>query len=164
MNVLAVDPGPEQSAYARIDAACRPVEVGILPNEELRAELHRLSAGAHTAIEWISSYGMPVGVEVFDTCLWVGCFSEYLRLMGHPTTPQLIKRGEVKLHLCHTARAKDGNVTQALVDRFAPGQPNKGKGTKTAPGWFYGFHDDIWQAYALAVYLADIKAGALVAG
>ena len=41
--------------------------------------------------------------------------------------------------------------------RFAHGQPNHGKGTKAQPGWFYGFHADIWQAYALAVYAADTR-------
>ena len=44
---------------------------------------------------------------------------------------------------------------QALVDRFAPGQPNHGKGTKAEPGFFYGFRADVWQAFALAVYAAD---------
>ena len=28
-------------------------------------------------------------------------------------------------------------------------------GTKAEPGWFYGFRADVWQAYALAVYVAD---------
>ena len=56
---------------------------------------------------------------------------------------------------CHGSRAKDTNIRQALVDRFAPGQPNHGKGTKAEPGWFYGFRADVWQAYALAVYVAD---------
>ena len=55
------------------------------------------------------------------------------------------------------AKAKDSNIRQALVDRFAPGQPNYGKGTKAQPGWFYGFNADIWQAYALAVYAADTQ-------
>lgn len=52
-------------------------------------------------------------------------------------------------------KANDATVRQALVDRFAPGQPNHGKGTKAAPGWFHGFRADVWQAYALAVYVAD---------
>ena len=53
------------------------------------------------------------------------------------------------------SRAKDANIRQALVDRFAPGQPNHGKGTKDEPGWFHGFRADVWQAYALAVLVAD---------
>ena len=42
-----------------------------------------------------------------------------------------------------------------MYDRFAAGQPNRGKGTKANPGWFHGFAGDVWQAYALAVYIAD---------
>jgi hypothetical protein len=59
------------------------------------------------------------------------------------------------MHHCHVSSAKDSNITQALIDRFAMGRPNRGKGTKAEPGWFYGFRKDIWQAYALGVLEAD---------
>ena len=54
-----------------------------------------------------------------------------------------VPRRDVKLHHCGQARAKDANITQALVDRFAPGEPNKGKGTKAEPEFFYclGCHE-----------------------
>ncbi len=61
------------------------------------------------------------------------------------------------MHLCGSPRAKDPNVTQALVDRFARGETNYGKGTKKSPGFFYGFSADMWQAYALAVTYLDMK-------
>ena len=107
----------------------------------------------------IDSYGMPVGQEVFDTCVWIGRFYEFL-------TPRidnkisLIKRGEVKLHLCESRRAKDSNIMQALIDRF--GDVNKhgkySKGTKKDPGFFYGFVADEWAAFALAVtYFDNLK-------
>jgi hypothetical protein len=111
------------------------------------------SWGDVVAIEMVASYGMAVGAEVFETCVWIGRFAE-----RSPVTPELVYRRDVKLHHCHSAKAKDANITQALIDRFAPGVPNKGKGTKAEPGWFYGFRADIWQAYALAVYVADTKA------
>ena len=108
------------------------------------------STATHAAIEMVASYGMAVGAEVFDTCVWIGRFHEAIFGGARPHLPA---RGQAP-PLRH-AKAKDANITQALVDRFAPGQPNRGKGTKAAPGFFYGFAADMWQAYALAVLVAD---------
>lgn len=153
--ILAIDPGNAESGYALINpATCKPIEVGKIPNYELR-EL--VSNGGFddlkmVAIEMVASYGMAVGKEVFETCVWIG---RYLEVVNAPIPVRLTYRREVKLHLCHTTKAKDSNITQALIDRFASGVGNHGKGTIAAPGWFYGFKADIWQAYALAVYTAD---------
>lgn len=155
-TVLAIDPGNTQSAYVVIDTDRRPLWFGKVPNDELRTLLHanwwEWNPDA-TAIEMIASYGMAVGADVFETCVWIGRFDETLRRLTR--APELIKRNPIKVHHCHSSKAKDSNITQALVDRFAPGQPNRGKGTKADPGWFYGFAADVWQAYALAVYVAD---------
>jgi len=154
-NILAIDPGNTHSAYVIIDPATRrPVEHDKVHNDEL---LERISDFyGHVCIEMVASYGMPVGAEVFDTCVWIGRFIEaHAQITG--ATPTLVKRHPVKLHHCGSARAKDSNIVQALVDRFALGQPNRGKGTNAAPGWFHGFAADIWQAYALAVYVADVE-------
>jgi hypothetical protein len=62
-----------------------------------------------------------------------------------------------KKTICHNPRANDSTIRQALIDRFAYGVPNKGKGSKKDPGWFYGFHADVWSAYAVAVTYADMK-------
>jgi len=158
MNILAIDPGNTESAYALIHANTRrPIHAAKLPNEHLRIGLQRNALGQaaeHVAIEMIASYGMSVGADVFETCVWIGRFAESSRLRtGHE--PDLVKRHPIKLHHCHSSKAKDSNIIQALVDRFAPGEPNRGKGTKANPGWFHGFAADMWQAYALAVYVAD---------
>lgn len=156
MRVLAIDPGNVESAYALIDADTRrPIMVDKIGNYDL---LDLLDGNAfnltHTdtwgAVEMVASYGMAVGKEVFETCVWIGRFMERSPI----GLPQVYRR-EVKLHHCGSAKAKDANITQALIDRFASGEPNRGKGTKAEPGWFYGFRADIWQAYALAVLVAD---------
>lgn len=155
-TILAVDPGPTESAYCLIDAETRqPLEHRKIPNRSLAAYLI-FSNPDTVAIEMISSYGMAVGAEVFDTCVWIGRFDQVCRDQG--VEAQLVKRGLVKMHLCHSTRANDSNIRQALVDRFSPGQANHGKGTKAAPGWFHGFAADVWAAYALAVYVADLAA------
>lgn len=162
-RLLAIDPGNELSAYVVIDADYRPVALGKVPNGELLDALGMLDLSVFGgavptafAIEMVASYGMPVGREVFETCYWIGRFSEAIRSQDfrHPL-PALVYRREVKLNICGSDKAKDSNIAQALVDRFAPGRPNRGKGTKAAPGWFYGFSADIWQAYALAVTHLD---------
>lgn len=158
-TVFAIDPGTTESAFALIDADTRrPLTVGKVPNQDMRDMLDdyqwRVAPPDYVAIEMVASYGMPVGAEVFETCLWIGRFVEV-----SPVGAQLVYRRDVKLSLCGSSRANDANVAQALRDRFAPGVPNRGKGTKAAPGWFYGFRADIWAAFALAVLVADRLAG-----
>lgn len=160
MKILAIDPGNTESGWCVIDADTRePLHFGKTPNEQLRL---KILAGAPdveagmSVVEMVASYGMSVGADVFETCVWIGRFSEAIRGNWYPfSEPHLVYRRDVKLHHCHSAKANDSNIRQALVDRFAAGQPNHGKGTKAKPGWFYGFRADVWQAYALAVYAAD---------
>ena len=162
-TILAIDPGNIESGWCLIDADTRqPVQFGKSDNQELLRELFGFKPD-HSVIEMVASYGMPVGAEVFETCVWIGVFSH--ELSYYVEAPALVKRQPVKLHHCHSTQANDATVKQALVDRFAPGASNYGKGTKDAPGWFHGFRADIWQAYALAVYAADVlEAGQQVTG
>lgn len=155
-HILAIDPGSTETGWCIINAeTMKPIEIGKTPNAELLRRIPGLGCD-HVVIEMIASYGMAVGAEVFETCVWIGRYFQAFE-NARRLTPRLIKRQPVKLHHCHSSKAKDANITQALVDRFAPGQPNHGKGTKTAPGWFHGFRADIWAAYALAVYAADTQ-------
>lgn len=146
-NVLAIDPGPTESAFV-IWNGINVLEIGKIDNSDM---VHWLSDNPEAAvIEQVRSYGMAVGASVFDTVFWSGRFYERLtEAYGVPT--DMMPRMDVKMHLCHSSRAKDANITQALIDRFAPNTRNKGKGIKSDPGFFYGFKSDIWAAFALAV-------------
>jgi hypothetical protein len=153
-TLLAIDPGNTESGWVVIDVETRrPIVFGKTPNAELREMLSNHHGASTAVIEMVASYGMAVGAEVFETCVEIGRYVEVLRATG--VDPELVKRLPIKVHHCHSAKANDANIRQALVDRFAHGQANHGKGTKTQPGWFWGFRADIWQAYALAVYAAD---------
>ena len=170
-TILAIDPGPVDSAYALIDAATRqPIEIDKVANDLVLERLMDLCVGdphpteqftllepslGHIAVEMVASYGMAVGREVFETCVWIGRYRQVVDIYAQQIPCDLIVRRDVKMHHCHNAAAKDSNISQALIDRFASGVPNRGKGTKAQPGWFYGFAADIWQAYALAVLVAD---------
>lgn len=149
--ILAIDPGSTESAYVLIDENLKPIFFGKVFNDEL-IENHLYDSADHLAVEMIASYGMAVGKEVFETCVWVGRFWQE----SPHKHKKHVYRKEVKINLCHSMKAKDSNITQALVDRFAHGQPNHGKGTKKAPGWFYGFSKDVWQAYAVGITYHDL--------
>lgn len=160
-RILAIDPGSRESGWVIIDSETRkPLHKGKTDNAFLLPTLRYdpVVRGCDVAvIEMVASYGMAVGADVFETCVWIGRFYEALTMSLPSAEVELVFRRDVKLHHCQSARAKDANVVQALVDRFAPGEPNRGKGTKAAPGWFHGFAKDVWQAYALAVYVADSR-------
>ena len=153
--IFAIDPGNTKSGYAVVEhdgeKILGVVEKGKTENSKIFELLEKYDESVPVAIEMVASYGMPVGMEVFDTCVWIGRFAQAAK--GHRI--ELIYRKEEKLCLCGSLKAKDGNITQALVDRFAPGQPNKGKGTKKEPGFFYGFSKDMWAAMAVAVTYFD---------
>ncbi|MQB00522.1 MAG: hypothetical protein GEU78_09565 [Actinobacteria bacterium] len=155
MSLLAIDPGNTESGWCVIDADTRrPLAFGKDANERVLDVIEENSF-RHLAIEMVASYGMAVGKDVFETCVWVGRFLQHNDHCIPTARPQLVYRRDIKLHHCGSAKAKDTNIRQALVDRFASGVRNSGKGTKAAPGWFYGFRADVWAAYAVAVYVAD---------
>lgn len=173
MTIIAIDPGNQESGWVVIDETdAHPLAAGKWNNQRLLdvilddpTELLDLGdLGTSPArgddyldtlvIEMVASYGMPVGAEVFDTCVWIGRFTQAWEDCDN-TVVETILRPDVKLHHTGWRGSKDSNVTAALVERFAPGQRNHGKGTKAAPGFFHGFKADIWQAYALAACFWD---------
>jgi hypothetical protein len=109
-----------------------------------------MESGMTVAIEMIASYGMPVGREVFETCVWIGRFQQALE---SPGTAELVYRKDVKLHLCGSPRAKDGNVRQALIDLFPAtgGGKTPQIGTKKQPGPLYGMSSHAWAALGVAI-------------
>ena len=152
--ILAIDPGNIESAYVLVeDDLSRVVEKGKVENFELVDIILRIkdehSSLEHIAIEMIASYGMAVGKTVFETCVWIGRFAQLIRV-EFGVEPEFIYRSEEKMCLCHSMKAKDSNIRQALVDIYAPNTPNGGKGTKKSPGYFYGFKSDIYSALAVA--------------
>lgn len=160
--ILAIDPGNIESGYVFTKDNLEVIEKGKIKNDDLLKKLEWFKFydsvnKTQVAIEMIASYGMPVGVEVFETCVWIGRFQQELINMGcNLEEIKYIYRKDEKINLCQSMKANDTTIKQALVDRFAPGQKNYGKGTKKEPGWFYGFAKDIWAAYAVAVTYHDI--------
>lgn len=144
-KLIAIDPGPTESAFVKLGYDGSVLAFGKRSNEEVIGIVERSrNRSGHLAVEMIASYGMPVGAEVFETCVWIGRLVERWAL-AHT----LVYRREVKLHLCGSARAKDGNVRQALLDRW--GGKTRAVGSKREPGQLYGISGDVWQALGVAV-------------
>jgi hypothetical protein len=142
--ILAIDPGTTESGWCQFDGKA-VVQCGIWSNA-LMLEWIAESGSQILAIEMVASYGMPVGREVFETCVWIGRFQQAWR---DPEAVRLIYRKDVKLHLCGSPRAKDANIRQALIDRFGS------IGTKAQPGPLYGVKSHAWAAVAVAVTAFD---------
>ena len=145
-QILAIDPGTYESAILRYNDG-KIVEAGIHSNEECLRYLLDVEDLCDVAIEMIACYGMPTGKETFETCVWIGRFIQVL--VPLPTT--LVYRRDIKVYLCGSMKAKDGNVRQALIDKLGP------VGTKKKPGPCYGMHTHLWAALAVAVFAAETK-------
>lgn len=155
-TLYAIDPGTEQSAL-----------VWINPNGSLYGQMWSNDAlvlslrgstvphPAHLVIEQVESFGMPVGVEVFETVFWSGRFAEAWRQQGSRCSFSRMGRKTVKLALCGSLKAKDPHIRQALIDRYGGSQSVK-KGGPLA-----GIKSHLWSALALAVAFqlhADVSA------
>jgi hypothetical protein len=147
MKILAIDPGNTQSGAAIIEMPeFRLVWFAKLPNEELYKVVSRYDFD-EVVIEMIACYGMPVGKDVFETVLWIGRYIEQLK--EHKIS--FVYRKEEKMHLCNSMKAKDSNIRQALINRYAKHDFKNGKGTKKEPDTFYGVSKDVWAAIAVGV-------------
>ena len=152
--MIAIDPGPEKSAY--VVMVNGEIETfGIVPTLQLVDILSNAKPGQLAVIEMIASYGMAVGAEVFDTCVWIGRMIEAAN-RNH----ELMFRREVKMHLCGASNAKDANIRQRLIDIYGPGK-EKAIGLKKTPGPLYGVSKDVWAALAVAVTWTEKNNGVI---
>ena len=151
MEICAIDPGPENSAFVRMLDSVLTFHT-IKPNEEiLTILLENTSKADVLVIEMVASYGMPVGVSIFETVLWIGRFMQ--AAIGHVSTERVFRK-DVKLHFCGSSRAKDSNIRQAILDRYGSSR-KVAIGTKKQKGPLYGVKKDEWSALAVALYYLD---------
>lgn len=142
--VLAIDPSDTQHAWCVVDEGLNIYGFG---RDFATAPTAILRMSNETWIEMIASYGMPVGREVFETCLNIG---ELAMQMPHA---KLITRQQVKLGICYSPRATDATIRAALMDRFG------GKASVKKGGKLYGIAADVWAALAIAVAVLTAPPG-----
>lgn len=150
--VIGCDPGTEMSALATwtgTAVASTFYESNERLCEWMRGDIVKESV---LVIEEFESYGMAVGREVFRTIRWAGNFEA----LWYPGRVEFVPRRVIKQHLCHTARATDANIRQALIDRF--GGTEKAIGKKKTPGPLYALKGHLWAAFAVAITYYDLHA------
>lgn len=146
--IIAIDPGCRESSFLVWDGA-KIVHYGDRSNADMLACIVNLrdQEDALLAVEMIASYGMAVGREVFETCLWIGRYIQAFQ----PGQHRLIYRKDVKIHHCQSMRATDSNIRQALIDKYGE------QGTKKAPGFTYGLKKHVWSAFAIATFVSESR-------
>ena len=152
--ILGIDPGTSLSAYCVMDSEdmSRILDKGKVENEEL---IGIVKAGYFDVcvVECFRNYGSPVGDYTFDTAYFIG---RIMQVAGEQF--RRIYRSDVKMNVCHTMKAKDGNIRRALIDRFAVHDKARGTGTIKNKDFFYGVSADIWSAVGICVtYIDTIK-------
>ena len=163
--IISIDPGTTMSGVCLVCTDdLKPLWCDKLDNGEIRLSVVRKLGelgiewrDAECVIERMQGNNMPVSSDVFLTCEWIGRFDLQMREITGTKTSYVFRRDEYNCLCANIYTHNDKGVRIALVERFAFGQPNYGKGTKKEPGWFYGFAADAWSAYAIAVTFYDLQ-------
>ena len=163
MNLLAIDPGSEQSAWLVYDLEERkPLAWDKEENESILDQIQDweddllywpgVGLVEHVAIETLHPRGMPTSIEEMQTQFWAGRF---VQAIGLPFTQ--IDRKDEKMTLCgRCAKVTDANIRAALIDLF--GGKDAALGKKKSPGVLYGMSGDCWQALAIAICWQEMHA------
>ncbi len=142
--VVAIDPGPTKSALVLLNLKREIIFRAYDHNDTARKSLSGWQMpGTVMVIERMQSMGMAVGASVFETCYNIGRFVEMW-----PLDSYLVSRGQVKMEICGSMRAKDPNIRQAMMDLYG-GERRACIGTKKQPGKLYGIAGDLWSALAI---------------
>lgn len=155
MTILALDPGTTLTGYAIIQMPdFKLLDFGKEENTRLLEMCELIPYDIdEVAIEMIACYGMPAGKDIFETCVWIGQFKQALKRFNIT----YIYRKDEKITLCNSMKAKDSNIRQALINRYAKHDYKNGKGTKKNKDIFYGVSKDVWSAIAVGVTYYETK-------
>ena len=154
--LLAIDPGNTESAWILYDIKTKmPVSFAKEINKDVTMKFEDFRKKTDTLIiEMIACYGMPVGESVFQTCVWIGRYAQLWESLGGKV--EFLFRKDVKMALCHTMKAKDSNIRQAIMDRYGSSR-EAAIGTKKDPKACYGISKDIWAAFGVAITFAETE-------
>ena len=149
MHILAIDPGPTNSALVVVDTERRIRAKMYGENNDIRSATHEwYEPGDMLAIEMIACYGQRVGREVFETCVWIGRFIE----ASWAENVRLCYRKDI---LKHFGAQNDSEIMHTLIAMYGISR-KEALGTKKKPGRLHGMHDHLWQALAVGLYAMEM--------
>lgn len=157
IRILAIDAGTTESGYAIMQFCGDKLNLlafGKTSNAHLM-QIVKSERYDQLVYEQFQSFGMAVGESTIEAIIWNGRFMQAAIDSNHPV--DRVYRKEEKLCLCNSLRAKDSNIRQALIDRYAKTDFKNGKGTKKEPDVFYGVGKDVWSAIAVGVTWMERK-------
>ena len=143
MKLIAIDPGSSKSGYVLMEDNLTILAKGKIDNKELVQFLQNV-LWDEMAIEVPKPRGGKMWRQLVETAVWIGRFIECTKKPFHP-----VDRKDVKMHICNSVKAKDGDIRQALIKRW--GGKEKAIGLKATPGPLYGMAADMWQALGVGI-------------
>ncbi len=147
ITLVGIDPGPKLSAFVAMSGR-ELTSFGHVENDSLLQHLDFMGLQSDKmttlVVEMVSSYGMPVGAEVFDTCVWIGRF-----IQSWGRRHSKVFRATVRAHLCHSSKATDANIRAALLEKYGGKMSAIGNAKKKGP--LHGVTGDVWSALAVAI-------------
>ena len=157
-TILAIDAGTTESGYAIMKEPSEDeltlISFGKIENKHL-LEIIKTAEYDIVAYEQFQCFGMAVGESTIESITWNGRFIQAALDRKADVFP--VYRKEEKMALCHSLKAKDANIKQALIDRYAKKDKARGKGTKKDPDVFFGVSKDAWSAIAVGVTWAELE-------
>ena len=150
-RILAIDAGTTESGYAIMQFSKNDIQLiafGKTSNAHL-LQIVKSDSYDNMVYEQFQSFGMAVGESTIEAIIWNGRFLQ--AAIDNKKPVYRVYRKEEKLWLCHSLKARDTNIRQALIDRYAKIDKKNGKGTKKEPDVFYGVTKDVWSAIAVGV-------------
>lgn len=161
--ILAIDPGPDESAAVWLDG--RYVQLAVLEdNDTIRERLRQEQRSVACVIEYTPPYTLQSGSgrsyvprQLLDTAVETGRFIETWAATGR-TSVHLLSRSVIKKHLLGRTSGTDADVRAAILDWYGVRSNREAKGTKGQPGPLYGVKADMWAALAVAIVYQEILA------
>lgn len=152
--ILAIDPGPEQSAYVYgyPQDKVRPVEdYGMVLNRELEVSIRNgyFNGADDVLIEDWAPWGKPAGQKMVDVCKAIGRFQLLCEKLVQCKTTTYFRR-DVCRWLVGLPNAKKSQIRAYMIQRYGPSR-EQAIGRKGCEGPLYGLRVHQMDALAMAV-------------